>query len=270
MKMGFVVGFVAGGPAILTPMLRLIGEASSWEVAVATHSVLYLVVSLAVFALMTRLPGQPDSGVGLKATYRATGTVLLTPMVGFPLMQRLVSQTLFNSILVFLAGFVAAEYLDADVWIGPAFAMIALGFMVVSFFAGRIIKLLGSPLRAVEVGTLAIVTAAVGVAWITPHPAVTALFILAFSFSVGVYFNGLIAIILDGAGEKQDSAIFVVGALGPMGGMFGAALGGIAVAAATDYAGWKILVAVLAAVLLLAMFGTRRAVLTRPLQPVTP
>jgi hypothetical protein len=55
-----------------------------------------------------------------------------------------------------------------------------------------------------------------------------------------------------------------------MGGMFGAALGGIAVAAATDYAGWKVLVAVLAAVLLLAMFGTRRAVLTRPLQPVTP
>jgi predicted MFS family arabinose efflux permease len=267
-KMGFVVGFVAGGPALMTPALRVIGQASSWEMAVVTHAVLYLVVAVAVFAFMTRLPGQPGNGVGLGATYRATGSVLLTPTVGFPLVQRLVSQTLFNSILVFLAGFVAAEYIDAEVWIGPVFSMIALGFMTVSFLASRIIRVVGSPLRAVQVGTFASVIGAVGVAWITPHPALTALFVLLFGFSIGVYFNGLIAIIMDGARDRQDTAIFVVGAIGPMGGMFGAALGGLAVGATADYAGWKVLIAVLAAVLLTAMFGTRRAVLTRAPQPV--
>jgi len=128
-------------------------------------------------------------------------------------------------------------------------------------------RVVGSPLRAVQVGTFASVIGAVGVAWITPHPALTALFVLLFGFSIGVYFNGLIAIIIDGAGDRQDTAIFVVGAIGPMGGMFGAALGGLAVGAAADYAGWKVLVAVLATVLLAAMFGTRRAVLTRTPQP---
>jgi MFS family permease len=185
-------------------------------------------------------------------------------MVGFPLIQRLTSQTLFNAILVFLAGFLATEYLDAEGWIGPAFAMTALGFMLVSFLAGRIMRLFGSPLRSVAVGTLAMITCALGVAWITPHPAFTALFVLGFGFSVGVYFNGLIAIIIDGAADKQDTAIFVVGALGPMGGMFGAALGGLAVAAADNYAGWKVLIVILCVVLLLSLFGTRSAVTARP------
>lgn len=264
-KQGFVVGALAGGPAFMTPPLRVLGEATSWEVAVLAHSGFFLSVAITGWLFLPRLTGNIDTEVTLRQTFSQSVGVVTMPRVGMPLTLRLVSQILLPVFSVFLAGFLASEYLDGEDWIGPAFGLLAIGFMLASFGSGRVTKAVGGPVNTVTINTFTVIAAALAIAWITPHPLVTSIFMLIFGTFIGLYFNGVVTLIFEGAGERQGTAMFVDGALVPVGGMIGSVLGGVALAVGTDYEGWKVLVTALSFGMVVALVAALRVV--RPQEP---
>lgn len=257
-RQGFVVGALAGGPALLTPLLRLIGERWTWEIAVASHSVMYLLIAALVFASMPKLAGTSVSSRGIAEELRSAAKVIAIPAVGFPLLLRLSSQGLLSVITIFLAGFLDDEYRSGAGWIGPSFGFLAAGFMAASFLAGRTMKSMGGPGNTMVVATAGLVAAAIALAWITPHPAATTAFALAFGIAVGIFFNGVVALVFDGAGERFATAMFVDGALIPTGGLVGSAAGGVAIAWG-GYEGWKLLITVFAIALFVPLVAAIRA-----------
>ena len=74
---------------------------------------------------------------------------------------------------------------------------------------------------------------------------------------LGFYFNGLVALIFEYAGERQGAAIFADGALGPAGATIGAAIGGVLVAIEPDYGLFKIFVVAASVAVVVPVVGVR-------------
>jgi predicted MFS family arabinose efflux permease len=258
-RQGFVVGALAGGPAILTPALRLIGENYSWEVAVAVHAVLYLFGCLLFWIMMPRLYGSDGGSQPIKEIYRQAASLVFSRTIGTPLSLRLVSMILMNVASVFLAGFLVFEYENGAVWIGMSFAALASGFMLASFASGRVMDIFGSTQTSLGFSAVFVIAAVMGIAWISPSPAFTAAMYLGFGLSVGVFFNSIVSAVAEAAGDKRAIALFFDGAFGPIGGMIGSALAGTAIALSGSYEGWKILLTILVFVILVPLVPVLRS-----------
>jgi predicted MFS family arabinose efflux permease len=257
-RQGFVIGAMAGGPAFLTPFLRIIGERYSWESALVAYSVFYLGVSVLVYLLLPPLRGTEKKDSGLGNVIRESLDVFAIPMIRITLILRFVSGVGLAAVVMFLAGFLDDEYSNGAVWIGPAFGMFSAGFIPASFLAARTMRMLGGPIQTVVVGTFTMIAATVALAWVTPEPYVTAGILFFFGMFIGLYFNGMVAIIFEAAGERQSTAIFVDGALFALNTAVGAAFGGLAIAASGGYDGWKLFITAVSISLVLPLLALLR------------
>jgi predicted MFS family arabinose efflux permease len=252
-RQGFVIGAMAGGPAFLTPFLRIIGERNSWESAVSAYSMFYIGVAVLVYLLLPPLRGSTDNDTGIGNAVRESLDVLTIPMIRITLILRFGSGVVLAAVVIFLAGFLDDEYSNGAAWIGPAFGTISAGFIPGSFLAARTMRALGGPVQTVVVGTLTMIATTVALAWVTPEPYVTTGILFFFGMFVGLYFNGMVAIIFEAAAERQSTAIFVDGALSPLNTTVGAAFGGIVIAASEGYDGWKWLITIASISLIVPM-----------------
>ncbi len=259
-RQGFVIGAAAGGPGIMTPILRLVGSDGNWERGLFVFGVFCLVAAALVFIALPKLGGTQDDGAGIRGQLSGLAGVFVMPIVGSALLMRVVANAMMIGTFVFTAGFYNHEYPGSDDWIGPAFAAAAVGFMISAFLSARVTKALGGPANATVVGTIAMTIAISCYVWITVSPAVSTVLFLLFGMVVGIFFNGLVSLIYEHSGKQQSTAVFLDGALGPIGATLGAALGGLALGFGSGYEGWKIYSTIGAAILLLPMLDLMRRI----------
>lgn len=259
-RQGFIIGAAAGGPGILAPLLRVIGKDGNWELSMAVFGIFCLGVALAVFIGLPKLAGKPDPSASVRREFLNAATVIFMPVIGLALGLRVVGNMIMVGTFVFMAGFYDFEFVGSDAWIGPAFAAASAGFMVSAFTFGRTLRATGGPANATYIGLIATAGVAVMFAWVTVSPALSTAIMFLFGVAAGVFFNGLVALLYEYSGDRQATTVFMDGALGPAGGAIGAALGGIAVGAATGYEGWKIYTTAISLGMLLPLLLLMRSV----------
>jgi len=259
-RQGFVIGAMMSGTGLFAPFLRLIGSDGNWERGVFVFGVICLVVAAGIFITFPKLAGSSVAEVSLKAQLSGMAGVFVMPIVGSALLMRMVANTLVIGTFVFTAGFYNHEYPGADEWIGPAFTASSLGFMISAFLSGKVTRALGGPANATIAGIFGVIISASTYAWITVSPELSTALFLVLGMVVGTTFNGLVSLVYEYSGKQQSTAIFMDGALGPVGAALGSALGGLALGLGSGYDGWKVFVTVGSVLMLIPLFDLMRRI----------
>jgi len=259
-RQGFIIGAMMSGTGLFAPILRLIGSDGNWERGVFVFGVICLIVAAGIFITFPKLAGSSDAKVSLKSQLSGMAGVFVMPVVGSALLMRVVANAVVIGTFVFTAGFYDHEYPGADAWIGPAFTASALGFMISAFFSAKVTRALGGPANTTTVGIFAMIISVSAYAWITVSPELSTALFLVFGMVVGTFFNGLVSLIYEYSGTQQSTAIFIDGAVGPVGAALGAALGGLALGLGSGYDGWKVFVTVGSVLMLLPLFDLMRRI----------
>jgi predicted MFS family arabinose efflux permease len=261
-KAAFVIEALAGGPGLMPPLLRLIAAPTNWHMAILVYAGIVGLIGVLALLGLPALEGTPRAGgTSLRSRFGESVRVFTLPVVGTLIFLRVLIWTGRNAIFVYLAGFFVAEYPGKEAWIGPVFAILSLGgLMIGSLTLGLAYSRLGGPLRVLVVSGLVFTASGVAFVWITPAPLVTSAFLLVWGFVGGLCFPAIINLLYAYSGRHQGAVIFTDSALQQTAAIAGAALGGLALTLTVGFVGWQVFVTLVSVATLLPLALVVRSV----------
>jgi predicted MFS family arabinose efflux permease len=268
-RLGLVIASFAAGPGLWAPFMRILADGSSWQSALVVYSIASVVIGVLVWGLLPDLRGVARAGLALST--RISGAVKLAwyPVLGQVYLTRAISVAIFGAIIGFIAGFIDHFYPGSEAWIGPMIAATAIGFMVSALASGALINRIGGAANASLYFLLASAVITSLLIWVTPDPMVTIIFLFLWGASAAIVMSATQEILFTHSGEHQVSAVFLSGAISPLGNVFGVIFGGIAFDAAADLTPFRWYITVLGFLAIPPMLMVIRQIRAqRELEPV--
>ena len=238
-RLGLVVAAIAGGPGLWAPLIRLIADATSWQFGVAFYGILSVATGLLAWGLLPGLEGAAPVYVALRDRIKTSLGLLRYPVLGPVFLARAIMAMSVGVIFTFIAPFSEHFYPGSDKWIGPMIAAISLGFMVMALASGLVISKLGGPMKAAVISIIAMALFNSLLAWITPDPVVTTIWLILWGATAAVVITSTQDLMFTHSGEHQTSAVFMSGSIGPLGNVFGVIIAGIAFDAVADLSAFR-------------------------------
>jgi predicted MFS family arabinose efflux permease len=238
-RLGLVIAAFAGGPGLWAPLVRLSADASSWQFGVAIYAIITIVTGVLAWALLPELAGGPPVQVALKERIKTAVSLVRYPVLGQVYLTRAIMVASIGAIFTFIAAFGEHFYPGSDAWIGVMIAAAALGFMTMALASGLVISKLGGPTKSAIYFTIALAVFNSLLAWVTPNPAVTTFWLILWGGTAAILMTATQDLIFGHSGENQTSAVFLSGAIGPLGNVIGVVLGGIAFDAVADLSAYR-------------------------------
>ena len=244
-KMGFLVAALSGGPGVLAPVMRLIAEPTSWQVATIVFAIFVGLIALLVLVALPRLEGSSTGeGASLSAQMSTSVKVILLPGIRPLLAIRMLVWMAAGISLFYFPAFFIGEYPGKEAWLGPAYAFISLGgFMAGSLANVVLLSRVKGPVNILWPAGLVFPLGAIAFAFITPYPAITIAIFVVWAFVFGLSIPNCINLLYVFAANKQGAAVFTDGAFQQVAALMGTTLGGLAIALAPEFFGWKLLIA---------------------------
>lgn len=256
---GLIVAAFAGGPGIWSPIMKYIGDGSSWEAAVIVYGIISVIVGVVAFSLLPALPGGGGATATLAQRIKTSTRLIWYPVLGQVFLNRAIVRAGLGSITTFIAVFTIYFYPGSDEWIGFMLAAVGLGFIAAATISGFLISRFKGPAgTAVYFGFGLTATTAL-ISWVTPDPAVTTALLFLFGGCAAMVMTATQLLIFQHSGEHQASAVFMSGAIAPLGNVIGAIIAGIAVDASTDLTAFRwLFTAIGVAVVIPALLAARQ------------
>jgi predicted MFS family arabinose efflux permease len=244
-KMGFLVAALSGGPGVLAPIMRLVAEPTSWQVATIAFAIFVGLIALLVLVALPRLEGSPSGKEAtLSAQMFASVKVVLLPGIRPLLTIRMLVWMAAGISLFYFPAFFIGEYPGNEAWLGLVYTLVSLGgFMAGSLINVVLLSRVKGPINILWPAGLFFPLGTIAFAFITPNPAITTAIFVVWGFTFGLHITNCINLLYVFAGEKQSSAVFTDGAFQQVAALMGTTLGGLAIAIAPEFLGWKLLIA---------------------------
>jgi predicted MFS family arabinose efflux permease len=233
-RLGLVIASFAAGPGLWAPLMRVIADASSWQTALVIYSVASLLIGVLVWGLLPELGGVARAGVAITSRITTAVKLIWYPVLGQIYLARMISVASFGAIIGFIAGFSEHFYPGSDAWIGPMIAFTAIGFMISALLSGTMVRRIGGAARAAMYLSVISAVLTTSLVWFTPDPVISVMFLFLWGACQAVVMSSTQEILFTHSGEHQVSAVFLSGAISPLGQVAGVIIGGIAFDAAAD------------------------------------
>ncbi len=267
-RLGLVVASFAAGPGLWAPFMRLVADTSSWQTALVIYSIASTVTGVIIWTLLPELGGAARVGVAITRRVSAAVKLIWYPVLGQVYLTRAISVAAFGAVIGFIAGFSEHFYPGSDAWIGPMIASTAIGFMISALVSGAVVTRMGGAARSALIfSALSAVTTTL-LAWLTPDPIITVIILFLWGACAAIVMSSTQEILFTHSGEHQVSAVFLSGAIGPLGNVAGVIMGGIAFDAAADLDPFRWYITILGFLAIAPMFMvTRQIRAQRSLEP---
>jgi DHA1 family purine ribonucleoside efflux pump-like MFS transporter len=234
-RQGLLIGSFGVGTLLGTPVLRWIATWSGWQGALIAFGAFALLVATLTTLFMPSFPAERQTSADGTNRLRTALSAARLPTIGPTLLTSALMWSSWGMLGSFLAGFFADRHSGGDGWISVLWAADGLAFLLGSFGGGILIARAGNITRVLG-WTLA--GTALSLALFIWHPGGPFVTVALFAIWVALLAtaaNAMVALYQQRGGESAASILFLDSAIGKLGQVTGALLGGLAIEVGGGY-----------------------------------